>query len=332
MNQNKKIQWGILGCGKIAHKFAGDLALSETSELFACASRNGDQAREFAIKHKATAYFNDYISLASCTDIDVIYIATPHSFHHEQSLLCLTNKKHVLCEKPMGLNEGQVRSMVATATKNKVFLMEAVWTAFLPAILQVIQIIREGRIGEIRHIKSDFGFQATFDPQSRLFNPDLAGGSLLDIGIYPIFISLLVSGYPTSVLSMAHLAATGVDDECTIMLQYPSGATASLYSTLTCDTDTICEIYGTKGKITIPKRFHEQDHFYMQLKGEDCTEIKSGKKGLGYYHEIEHTNACIQNNMLESNIMTHSLSLQLISLMDEIRKQSGISYPSEGND
>lgn len=329
MDNSNKVKWGILGCGKIAHKFASDLSLSESGVLYACASRNEDQAREFGIKHKASTHFNNYLSLAECKEVDVIYIATPHSFHHEHALLCLANKKHVLCEKPMGLNEIQVLSMIAAATKNKVFLMEAVWTAFLPAIIQVKQMINEGEIGDIRHIKADFGFRTIFDAQSRLFNPNLAGGSLLDIGIYPLFISLILSGYPSYVQSIAHLAATGVDDECTILLQFSSGATASLYSTLTCDTDTICEIYGTKGKITIPTRFHEQDHFYLQLNDEDRVEIKSGKKGLGYYHEIEHTNACIQNNITESNIMTHSLSLQLVRLMDEIRKQCGLVYPSE---
>jgi predicted dehydrogenase len=128
---------------------------------------------------------------------------------------------------------------------------------------------------------------------------------------------------------MLHLAATGVDDECAVQLQYASGATASLYSTITCHTDTVCEIYGTKGKITIPKRFHEQDHFYLQLNDQDATLIKSGKTGFGYFHEIEHVNDCIRENITESKVMPHELSQQLIRLMDEIRKQSGLVYPSE---
>jgi len=329
MAKSDKVKWGILGCGKIAHKFASDLLLSESGVLFACASRNKDKAQEFAEKFDAVVFFDNYFELATCPEVDVIYVATPHSFHFEQTLLCLEHKKHVLCEKPMGLNEIQVKSMIAAATKNKVFLMEAMWTAFLPAIIQVKQMVNAGEIGDIRHIKADFGFRTLFDAQSRLFNPHLAGGSLLDIGIYPLYISLLLSGYPSFVQSIAHLSDTGVDDECTILLQFPSGATASLYSTLICDTDTICEIYGTKGKITIPTRFHEQTHFYLQLNGDDEIEIKSGKKGFGYFHEIEHTNACILNNMTESNIMTHSLSLQLVRLMDDIRKQCGLIYPSE---
>jgi predicted dehydrogenase len=329
MKNNKKIKWGILGCGKIAHKFASDLALSDSGVLYACASRNEDQAREFAHKYEAKVYFNNYLSLVACDEVDVIYIATPHSFHFEQTLLCLKHNKHVLCEKPMGLNEKQVKTMISEANKHQVFLMEAMWTAFLPAIQGALKVIHEGVLGEIRHIKADFGFQAGFDPQSRLFNPDLAGGSLLDIGIYPLFISLLISGYPESVQSMVHLATTGVDDECAVQLQYASGATASLYSTITCHTDTVCEIFGTKGKITIPKRFHEQDHFYLQLNDQEPTVVTSGKTGFGYFHEIEHVNDCIRENITESKVMTHELSQQLIRLMDEIRKQSGLVYPSE---
>jgi predicted dehydrogenase len=329
MEDNKKIKWGILGCGKIAHKFASDLALSDSGVLHACASRNEDQAREFAHKYGAKVYFDNYLSLAACDEVDVIYIATPHSFHGEHTLLCIKHYKHVLCEKPMGLNEKQVKTMISEAKKHQVFLMEAMWTAFLPAIQGAVKMIHTGLLGDIRHMKADFGFQAGFDPQSRLFNPDLAGGSLLDIGIYPLFISLLVAGYPEYVQSMVHLATTGVDDECAIQLQYASGATASLYSTITCHTDTVCEIFGTKGKITIPKRFHEQDHFYLQLNGQEPTVVTCGKTGLGYYHEIEHVNDCIRKNITESKVMTHGLSQQLIKLMDEIRKQSGLVYPSE---
>lgn len=329
MNKNNKIKWGILGCGKIAHKFASDLSLSNTGILYACASRNDKQAEEFAKKYHAEVYFDNYISLAKCAEVDVIYIATPHSFHHDQAILCLSNKKHVLCEKPMGLNESQVLSMVSIAKKNKILLMEAMWTAFLPTYVYIRQLIDEGKIGDIRHIQADFGFMTKFDPMSRLYNPDLAGGSLLDIGIYPLFISLLILGYPDSIHSNVHLASTGVDEECTVLLKYPSGATASLYSSVTCETDTICKIYGTKGQITVPTRFHEQDNFILEIKDQDSVSVLPGKIGLGYYHEIEHINACIQNNILESDIMPYNFSLQLIRIMDKIRKQSGIIYPGE---
>jgi len=329
MEDNNKIKWGILGCGKIAKKFADDLSLSQQGLLHACASRNEAQASEFAKMYGAQTYFNSYSALAACQDIDVIYIATPHSFHCAHTKLCLNHKKHVLCEKPMGLNENQVQDMINTSRNNGVFLMEAMWTAFLPAIQHVVSLIHEGVLGDIRHIKADFGFQAEFDEKSRLFNPQLAGGSLLDIGIYPIFISLLICGYPVSVISKMFNSSTGVDNECTSILQFESGATASLYSTISCNTDTTCEIYGTKGKITIPKRFHEQDHFYIQYNNQETTSVKIGKTGVGYFHEIEHVNGCIRARKTESNIMTHDLSLKLIRIMDSIRHQNGLNYPSE---
>lgn len=329
MNKDKKVKWGILGCGKIANKFASDLALSQTGELIACASRNELLARSFGEKFNARLHFNNYLSLATCQDVDVIYIATPHSFHYEQTVLCLQNRKHVLCEKPMGINTVQVKSMIAIAQKHNVLLMEALWTAFLPVIREIQQIIKEGIIGEIRHVKADFGFNADHDPSGRLFNPDLAGGALLDIGIYPLFMSLLILGDPTEIFSFVHKVPTGVDDECTVSLKYSNGATASLYASLNCQTDTVCKIYGTKGKITIPTRFHEQDHFYLQLNDQPKTIIHSGKTGLGYYHEIEHMNECIQLRKLESPVMNFDLSVKLVSLMDKIRKQAGLLYPGE---
>lgn len=327
MATSKNIRWGILGCGKIAHKFAADLLLTEHATLYACASRDGDKAKSFAQKYNAVTYFDNYEDLAQCSEIDVVYVATPHSFHHDHSILCMQKRKHVLCEKPLGINVSQVQRMIDEAKKHHVLLMEAMWTAFLPTILDIQQTIISGTIGEIRYLTADFGFQAEFDPQSRLFNPSLAGGSLLDIGIYPLFISIVTMGMPSTVQASATLAATGVDSECSILLTYSNGASASLYSSLTCHTDTKCEIYGTKGKITIPGRFHEAGHYF--LKKDDSQEIRCevGKTGLGYFHEIEHINECIRHDKLESSVMSFSMSQNLIQLMDEVGVK--IKYKSQ---
>ena len=327
MTTSKNIHWGILGCGKIAHKFVSDLLLSENSVLYACASRDVKKAKSFADQYNAVTYYDSYEDMAQCKEIDVIYVATPHAFHHDHSILCMKNGKHVLCEKPLGINKNQVLSMIDVAKTHKVFLMEAMWTAFLPTILDIQKTINAGTIGEIRHLTADFGFLAVFDPNSRLFNPSLAGGSLLDVGIYPIFISIMAMGMPSTIQTSATLSTTGVDSECNILLTYSNGSSASLYSSITCHTDTKCEIYGTKGKITIPGRFHEARHYF--LKKDDLPEIKCevGRIGFGYFHEIEHVKDCITKGIMESDTMHLEISKHLVALMDEVRRQIGVSYP-----
>jgi predicted dehydrogenase len=325
----KTIKWGILGCGKIAQKFAADLALSDSGFLYACASRDGQKAALFAKQFDAITYFDSYQALALCEEIDVIYIATPHSYHCDHSILCMNHSKHVLCEKPLAINQLQVHSMLDIAKRNDVFLMEAVWTAFLPAIQDVLTIIKSGAIGDARHLTADFGFQAPYDPKGRLFNPTLAGGSLLDIGIYPLFISLMVMGMPEKIYATGELAQTGVDSECSIQLTYNNKATAALYATLTCHTDTKCEIFGTEGKILIPGRFHEADHYFLTKGENNAIKCQVGRKGYGYFHEIEHVHNCITNGMVESNIMQWAISQQLVGLMDKVRNQIGVKYTED---
>lgn len=321
-----KIRWGIIGCGKIANKFASDLLLSTTSQLYACASRNSENAITFAQKYHIRHYFTEYIDLVKCAEVDAIYIATPHSHHFEHASLCLHNRKSVLCEKPLTVNHLLASKLIELAKNNNCLLVEAMWTAFLPAIQEIKEKISSGSIGEIRHIKADFGFKSLFDPDSRLFNPDLAGGALLDIGIYPLFISLFFLGVPESVIATAHLADTGVDSECTVMLKYKNGATAVLYSSININTDTKCEVFGTEGKITIPTRFHEQGQYIIKKDDSESALFIKDKMGFGYCHEIEHFNACISEGLKESPVMPFSLSLDMIQLMDEIRKQTGVKY------
>lgn len=318
MQGTKKIKWGILGCGKIAHKFASDLLLSADAVLYACASRDVEKSKEFAQIYGATQYFGDYESMVKCAEVDIIYIATPHSFHYEHSLLSMNNGKHVLCEKPMGINEQQVLSMIETAASQKVLLMEAMWTAFLPAILDIKDTIASDAIGDIRYMTADFGFKADYHPHSRLFAPELAGGSLLDIGIYPLYMALLILGMPQGLKAVGGFADTGVDTECTMMLSYEHGQSASLYSSITSHTDTKCEIYGTKGKILIPGRFHEADHYILNKTDQSPIKCEVGRIGFGYFHEITHAHYCLSHQLIESPIMDHQTSINLVRLMDQI--------------
>jgi predicted dehydrogenase len=292
--------------------------LSADAILYACASRDEKKSKAFAQLYGATKYFGDYESMVRCAEVDIIYIATPHSFHYEHSLLCMHNGKHVLCEKPMGINEQQVLSMIETAVSQKVLLMEAMWTAFLPTILDIKDTIASGAVGDIRYMTADFGFKADYNPKSRLFDPHLAGGSLLDIGIYPLYMALLVLGMPQSVNAVGDFADTGVDTECTIMLSYQHGQSASLYSSITSHTDTKCEIYGTKGKILIPRRFHEADHYILTKTDQSPIKCEVGRVGLGYFHEITHAHYCLSHQLIESPIMDHQTSINLVKLMGQI--------------
>jgi len=305
------------------------LQYSKTGRLMACASRDLSKAESFAKLHNAPLYFGDYESMLKSEEVDIVYIATPHNMHFENVLLCARYKKHVLCEKPLAVNKRQVLEMTQTAKEHGIFLMEALWTAFLPAIIQVKKEIEQGTLGETRHIQADFGFKAEFHKDSRLFNPQLAGGSLLDIGIYPIFIALWLLGKPVDIQASVHKTITGVDDECAMMLTFANGQTANLYSTVTCDTKTSCIINGTEGSIVIPSRFHEQETFIILKKGSSDEVRHAGIVGKGYYHEIEHVHKCLSLGLSESPIMTHDFSMALIDVMDTIREKAGIVYPFE---
>ncbi|MEZ4969836.1 MAG: Gfo/Idh/MocA family oxidoreductase [Flavobacteriaceae bacterium] len=193
---SKKINWGIIGLGNIARNFVKDLALVDEAQVYAAASRNLAKAKEFAAAHNISNAFGSYRELLECREVDVVYIATPHTSHCELSIMAMEHGKHVLCEKPMGVNRAEVEKMIAAAQKNKVFLMEALWSRFNPSIMKVKQLIGNGEIGPLAYVHADFAFYALDrDFNGRVLNPELAGGSLLDIGIYPIFLLIFFLAY-----------------------------------------------------------------------------------------------------------------------------------------
>lgn len=325
----KIFNWGILGPGKIAQKFAQDLAFVPNAKLYAVGSRNLERAQNFAKEHKAITYFDSYEALVNCAEVDIIYIATPHSEHFKNTLLCINARKPVLCEKAFAINSAQLAQMVALAKSKKVFLQEAIWTRFHPAIIHVLTIIQSGQIGKIVHIQADFGFKANPDPEGRLFNPNLTGGSLMDIGIYPIFISKLILGQPTVIKAIGTLASTGVDQNCSITMQFENGATASLFSTLMANTPTVCSIYGSLGKIEIQSRFHETKGFTLTLDGQESQFFETERLGHGYSYEAADAQRCLQENKLENNLLPLLFSQELMQILDEVRMQMGLQYPQE---
>ena len=324
------IRWGILACGGIAEKFTADLvAHVSDGVVYAVASRDLSKAQDFGNRHGAVKTFGSYEELVACPEVDVIYIATPHAYHYENTLMCLEAGKAVLCEKAFTINSSMLEEMVAKSKEKNLFLMEAIWTRFHPAIAQIQQIIESGKIGDIVHIVADFGFKADYKVDGRLFNPALTGGSLYDIGIYPLFISKLLLGNPKEIKAVATMAPTGVDMNCAMSLTYLNGATASLFSTVAAETDTICTIYGTKGKIFIHGRFHETKGFTLTIKGEEPQVFTTERLGFGYSYEAEEVQKCLRTGKTESDKLPLQFSLELMELLCEIRQQIGLVYPQE---
>lgn len=324
------IHWGILGCGRIAAKFASDLKLVDNAELIACGARSRESAdafaAQFSIKHKHYSYED----LVNDKDVDVIYIATPHSHHHQHTLLCLENNKAVLCEKAFAINYKQAKEMIDVARNKKIFLMEAVWTKFLEPFKKVQSMINEGMLGELKSMQLNFGFKPPENMPQRIYDPSLGGGTVLDIGIYNIFTTLYFLGKPDSIQATMTPASTGIDAQCAATFNYNNGAIAQLFSTFLSDTSTTADICGTEGRVHLSHRYYTPFTTISYFSGKPDTkqmiEFTQVEKGFGYEHEAKHVCDCLEKGMTESDVMTHEDSLMLMQVMDEVRMEAGIKY------
>ncbi len=324
----QKVRWGIAGLGNIAHKFAEDLKLVPDAELTAVGSRNIDKAAAFAREHRVEAYYGSYLELFKSPEVDVIYIATPHTSHAQLSIQCMDQGKHVLCEKPMGTNRAEVEKMIHVALRNNVFLMEALWSRFNPSIDQVYERINKGDIGKVSYLRADFAFYSLDrSTEGRLLNPALAGGSLLDIGIYPVFLAYLVLGMPQKILATSNFFTTGVEIQTGIVLSYPN-AMAVLYSGLNSRSEMKAEISGTNGSFTLLPRWHETQGYTLEKSGE-TEHFEMPTPGKGYSYEIEEVNSCIRSGKIQSEKWSHGNSVDLHWILDEIRSVAGVKFPFE---
>lgn len=322
-----KINWGIIGLGKIAHIFAEDLQQENEASLYAVASRSKEKSVQFAHKFSVKKAYDSYLKLIEDNQIDVIYIATPHALHFNLALACLNAKKHVLCEKPMCLSAKETQILIELSKKNSCFLMEAIWTRFMPSTKRFLEIIQENMIGELVCLEADFGFKAQVDPKSRLFDPSLGGGSLMDIGIYPIFLSLLCFGEPDTIIANATFASTGVDISCLMEFFYKDGKKAYLSSTFKHATPTQAKLTGEHGSILLDTRFHQSKKIEIFNAQSQSTEtIHLPYKGNGYVHEIKEVHRCIHEGKTESELLPHLFSLQLAQLLEKVRKQIKLNY------
>lgn len=322
------IKWGIIAPGGIANAFAEEVIKTKDGILSAVYGRNEDKTKEFAKMHKIDKYYSDIDEFLKDKDIDAVYIATPHNYHMEYAKKCVLAKKHVLCEKPFSYNYKTGKEIIDIARENNIFIMEALWTLFLPAVNKAKEWIEEGKIGKVKLITANFGIKSEFNAKHRLYNPDLAGGALLDLGIYPIlFSNYIANSYPIEIKSNAEFTKTNVDESDIINLKYEDGILSSLNCSLTSKLNNEAVIYGENGKIVIP-RFWASKEAYLYIE-ENTEKYIDDYEEAGYKYEIEEANNCIKNNILESNVASHNNTLELAKIMDEIRKQIGLVYPFE---
>lgn len=322
----KTYNWAVLGCGKIAEKFSKELDYLPNANKYAAGSRSLETAQSFANRLGYEKAFGSYDELVKDDQVDIIYVATPHSFHKENTLLCLEHNKAVLCEKAFAMNTKEVQEMIESSKHNQTFLMEAFWQAFKPKFYKIQELIQQNDLGKLLLVKSDFTFNSPFNPDNRLYNLDLGGGSLLDIGIYPVFTALSFLGKPDSIATEANFSKTGSEETISIVFKYENGAMAQLFSSFRIDRKNDCELCFENGVIKYDRFSHDPIEFQFG----DKTQYIPFEHGpdLGYEYEAKHVMECLDNKLLESPIMTFERSLELMETLDWIRKDAGIVFPN----
>jgi predicted dehydrogenase len=325
-----KIRWGILGTGNIAKQFARGLAVLPDAELAAVGSRSQAGADAFGDEFDVPRRHPSYAALANDPGVDVVYVATPHNLHRENSLLCLEADKAVLCEKPFAINAGQAEQVIALARAKRLFLMEAMWTRFLPALVKIRELLADGTIGEVRMLAADFGFRAPFDPQGRLFDPNLGGGALLDVGVYPISLASMVFGtQPSHVSSMAHMGQTGVDEQAAMVFSYEQGQLAVLSAAVRTNTPQQASISGARGQIRIHTPWWKATTLTLSVQDEQDKVMLLPFEGNGYNYEAVEVMNCLRSSKTESDVMPLDETLAIMQTMDQVRVQWGLLYPME---
>lgn len=323
----KTYNWAILGCGRIARKFSNDLKLLPNARLYAAASRDYANAETFAGELGFQKAYGSYEAMLADPEVDVVYVATPHSHHHEHVMMCLRAGKAVLNEKAFALTLREAREMVQTARDSGIFLMEAFWTRFQPSFLKTLEILQSGELGSLKIVRSDFAFRAIKDPEKRLYNVSLGGGSLLDIGIYPVFAALSVLGVPKRIKALASFAETGIEESIAMVFQYPGGELASLYSSFATNSFVTTEYNCEKGSIFLARRWMAPTSVTVWHEGGREESFTFQEPGNGYQYEAKHVMECLDAGKTESEMMPLDFTLKMMETLDRIRMETGIIFP-----
>jgi predicted dehydrogenase len=323
------VRWGILGTGKIARAFANALKDVPDARLAAVASRSLDKAQAFGQEFGAGAAYGSYEELAQAAGIDLVYVGTPHPQHAENALMALRAGKGVLCEKPFAMNLREAEQMITLARSRKLFMMEAMWTRYLPAFLETKRIVDSGEIGKVHQVVADFGFRAAFGPEHRVFNPGLGGGALLDLGIYPLSIAAALLGPVAEIKAQAEMGSTGVDVQTGFTLKHAGGGISVCSCSFQARTPCELTVSGERGHVRMNTMFHRARSVTVTLEDGDTRTIDTPYLGNGYVHEVIEAQRCWRAGLTESPAMTQEETLALMGVMDEIRRQIGLSYQAD---
>ena len=324
------IRWGIVGTGNIAKQFARGLEALDDAQLVAVGSRAQDTADAFGDKFNVARRYATYQALADDPDVDAVYISTPHPLHKDNSIMCLRAGKAVLCEKPFTINARETQELIDVARETGCFLMEAMWTRFLPVIVQVREWLNAGVIGDVRVITADFGFRTDVEEESRLFDRAMGGGALLDVGIYVLsFTSMVMGRQPDRIAALAEIGPTGVDDQNGLLLSYPCGTLALLASATRTNTPQDARILGADGSIHIHSPFWNARSATLTVAGKPDETFEPDTQENGYNYEAAELMRCLRAGEHESAVMSLDESLAIMETMDAIRAQWGLAYPME---
>ncbi len=330
IGNGRSIRWGIIGTGGIAADFAADLVHVPDAELVAVGSRNQAGADAFGARFDIPHRHPSYQDLVADDDVDAVYVATPHPMHHDGAMLAIGAGKAALVEKPFTVNAAETRELIDAARAQGTFLMEAMWTRFLPHIVRVRQILAEGGLGDIRSVTAEHGQWFEVDQSHRVLAPELGGGALLDLGIYPISFASMVLGTPTRISAVSQPASTGVDAITSMIFEYEGGRQAILSTTLETETKNNASINGTEARLEIKGMFFAPSIY--RVIGRDGTILEQYNEfheGHGLYHQAAEVGRCLRAGVTESPILPLAETLSIMETLDQVRQRIGLRYPFE---
>jgi len=323
------VRWGIIGTGTSAARFAEALTAMPEARFVAAGSRSQAAAESFGARWGAARCHGSYAALAADREVEAVYVAVPHPFHAENSLLCLEAGKAVLCEKPFALNAAQAAEVIGCARRRRLLVMEGMWTRAFPVMVRLRQLLAEGAVGRVRLVRADFSFRAKFSAEGRLFNRQLGGGALLDVGVYPVSLASMILGPPARICSGAEMGATGVDYQAAMIFHYQNGAAAALFAGLRADSISEAEIIGESGAITIHSVWWKPSRMTVRRTRGESETFDMPYAGNGFQFEAAEFMNCLRQGRMESAMMPLEETLSIMKTLDAARAPWGLRYPGE---
>ncbi|MDR0830065.1 MAG: Gfo/Idh/MocA family oxidoreductase [Prevotellaceae bacterium] len=313
----KKYNWGIIGAGRIARKFIDGLKMLPNANLYAIASTSEERAENYKAEYGFEKAYYSYNQMVEDKNLDIVYVATTNNLHFEHTMLCLEHNKAVLCEKPFASDFQQVKTMIETAQERKVFLMEALWSRFIPSMIEFKRQVESGILGKISVLNCSFGFRREFDPNDRVYALELGGGSLPDIGIYPIFLSIYLFGKPEKIQVMSLLSPTGSDSTAVFTFCHKNREISQLSSSFDACLDNNAKVFGEKGALILNRSFHTPTTITLRDNHGNRTKIPVQNIGNGYNYEAAEVMRCLDAGLTQSEGMPHAFSLDMIEVLDK---------------